>query len=124
MAKYEIIIWRSKKDGCYPAELSELPRCMAHGESLAEVTAAIEESKKMWIEADLFHGKLIHVHILYRKIHKTVDRSKPRKRDSNSRTKRTAYVCIKRLLTPDGDRILVLGKVPGKAEENWPPILF
>lgn len=56
MAKYEIIIWWSKEDDCYLTEVPELPRCMADGESLAEVATAIEESMKLWIEVNRERG--------------------------------------------------------------------
>ena len=59
MAKYEIIIWWSKEDGCYLAEVPELPGCMADGETLAEVTKEIEESIKIWIEVNRERGVAI-----------------------------------------------------------------
>jgi len=54
--KYEIIIWWSKEDGCYLADVPELPGCMADGESLAEVTQAVEESIKLWIDVNKKRG--------------------------------------------------------------------
>lgn len=59
MLKHEIIIWWSKEDDCYLAEVPELPGCMADGESLAEVMAAIEESAKLWIETAKEMGRKI-----------------------------------------------------------------
>lgn len=56
MAKYEIIIWWSKEDNCYLAEVPELPGCMADGETLAEVTTEIEESIRLWIEVNTQRG--------------------------------------------------------------------
>lgn len=56
MAKYEIIIWWSKEDNCYVADVPELPGCMADGETLVEVAAAIEESIKLWIEVNTQRG--------------------------------------------------------------------
>lgn len=58
-AKYEIIIWWSKEDNCYIADVPELPGCMADGETLAEVTAEIEESIKLWIEVNRERGMQI-----------------------------------------------------------------
>ena len=55
-AKYEVIIWWSKEDGCYLAEVSELPGCMADGETQQEVAAAIEEEIKLWIEVNKARG--------------------------------------------------------------------
>lgn len=50
MFKYEIIIYRSKEDEAYIAEVPELPGCMADGQSydkaLENITQIIEE----WIE--------------------------------------------------------------------------
>ena len=54
MAKYEIIIWWSKEDNCYLAEVPELPGCMADGESLSAVTTEIEEAIR--------NGKISHAH--------------------------------------------------------------
>lgn len=56
MAKYEIIIWWSKEDGCYIAEVPELPGCRADGETLREVTEEIENSIKLWIEVNTERG--------------------------------------------------------------------
>ena len=56
MAKYEIIIWWSKEDDCYLAEVPELPGCMADGETLGEVTAAVEEAMRLWIEVNTARG--------------------------------------------------------------------
>lgn len=59
MAKYEIVIWWSKEDNCYLAEVPELPGCIADGETLAEVTKEIEESIKVWIEVNKERGVAI-----------------------------------------------------------------
>ena len=56
MAKYEIIIWWSKENGCYIAEVPELPGCMADGETLKEVTEEIENSIRLWIEVNTERG--------------------------------------------------------------------
>ena len=56
MAKYEIIIWWSKEDNCYLAEVPELPGCMADGESLSAVTTEIEEAIRLWIEVNKERG--------------------------------------------------------------------
>lgn len=55
-AKYEVVIWWSKEDDCYLAEVPELPGCMADGESLPEVAAAIEEEIKLWIDVNRERG--------------------------------------------------------------------
>lgn len=54
--KYEIIIWWSKQDNCYLAEVPELAGCMADGETLSEVTKAIEEEIRLWIEVNTARG--------------------------------------------------------------------
>lgn len=56
MARYEIIIWWSTEDKCFIAEVPELPGCMADGETLSEVTTAIEESINLWIEVNKERG--------------------------------------------------------------------
>lgn len=56
MGKYEVILWWSKEDSCYLAEVPELPGCMADGETLAEAAEAIEESIKLWIEVNKERG--------------------------------------------------------------------
>lgn len=56
MGKYEIIIWWSKEDGCYLAEVPELPGCMADGDTITEVAQEIEESIRVWIEVNRARG--------------------------------------------------------------------
>ncbi len=56
MGKYEVIIWWSKEDDCYLADVPELPGCMADGESLREAAEAVEESIKLWIEVNTQRG--------------------------------------------------------------------
>ena len=58
-AKYEVVIWWSKEDDCYLAEVPELPGCIADGESLPEVAAAIEEEIKLWIDVNRERGIVI-----------------------------------------------------------------
>lgn len=54
--KYEVIIWWSKEDNCYLAEVPELPGCMADGGSISETAAAIEEEIKLWINVNRERG--------------------------------------------------------------------
>lgn len=56
MPKYEVIIWWSKEDNCYLAEVPELPGCVADGETLTEVTSSIEESMRLWVEVNSERG--------------------------------------------------------------------
>ena len=53
---YEVIIWWSAEDGCYLAEVPELPGCMADGETLGEVAQAAEESIELWIKVNTERG--------------------------------------------------------------------
>jgi len=59
--KYEIIIWWSKEDDCYLAEVPELPGCMADGKTLKEVTENIEVIIQHWIESAIEDGDEIPV---------------------------------------------------------------
>jgi predicted RNase H-like HicB family nuclease len=60
-ARYEIIIWFSKEDDCYLAEVPELPGCMAHGKTLKEVTENVEVIIREWIECAIEDGDEIPV---------------------------------------------------------------
>ena len=50
MSKYEIIIYWSKDDDTFIAEVPELPGCMADGKSYAEALAQVETVIDEWIE--------------------------------------------------------------------------
>lgn len=56
MYRYGIIIWWSKEDNCYLAEVPELPGCMADGETLQAVADAVEDSMRLWIEVNRERG--------------------------------------------------------------------
>ncbi|WP_132976063.1 type II toxin-antitoxin system HicB family antitoxin [Thiobaca trueperi] len=49
-AKYEIIIYWSKEDNAYLAEVPELPGCMADGESYQKALQNAEIIIQEWIE--------------------------------------------------------------------------
>lgn len=57
--KYEVIIWWSKEDNCYIAEVPELPGCMADGETLEEVAKEVETAVKIWIDVNTERGVII-----------------------------------------------------------------
>ena len=57
--KYEIIIYWSKEDNCYLAEVPELPGCMADGKTLKEVTENVERIIREWIECAIEDGETI-----------------------------------------------------------------
>ena len=50
MAKYEIIIFWSKEDNCYIADVPELPGCMADGETPIEAVQNAQTVIAEWIE--------------------------------------------------------------------------
>ncbi|MDR0326379.1 MAG: type II toxin-antitoxin system HicB family antitoxin [Oscillospiraceae bacterium] len=59
--KYEIIIYWSKEDNCYIAEVPELSGCMADGKTLKEVTENVEQVMREWIECAIEDGEEIPV---------------------------------------------------------------
>lgn len=50
MHKYEIIIYWSKDDAVFIAEVPELPGCMAHGETPQAALAQAQEAIQLWID--------------------------------------------------------------------------
>lgn len=61
MNRYEIIIYWSEDDGCYIAEVPELPGCMADGASRAEVLQNVEVIITEWLETAELEGREIPV---------------------------------------------------------------
>jgi predicted RNase H-like HicB family nuclease len=57
--KYEVIIYWSKEDESFVAEVPELPGCMADGASYAEALAAAEVVIREWIETAKSLGRPI-----------------------------------------------------------------
>ena len=57
--KYEINIYWSQEDGCYLAEVPDLPGCMADGKTIKEVAENVEVIIKEWIECALEDGEAI-----------------------------------------------------------------
>ena len=57
--KYEIIIYWSKEDDCYLAEVPELAGCMADGRTLKEVAENVEIIIQEWIECAIEDGEKI-----------------------------------------------------------------
>jgi predicted RNase H-like HicB family nuclease len=62
--KYEVIIYWSKEDNTFIAEMPELPGCMADGETYEKALKNIEVVSEEWIEtakevrrAESFHQK-------------------------------------------------------------------
>lgn len=50
MYRYEIILYWSKEDGAFVAEVPELPGCMAHGDTQDQALHNIQEAMTGWIE--------------------------------------------------------------------------
>lgn len=50
MDRYEIIMYWSKEDEAFIAEVPELPGCMAHGESQEDALASIKEAMRLWVD--------------------------------------------------------------------------
>lgn len=61
LSKYEIIIYWSKTDDAYIAEVPELPGCMADGGSYQEAVANAEVVIKEWLETATTLGRPIPV---------------------------------------------------------------
>ena len=57
--KYEIIIYWSKEDEAFIAEVPELPGCMADGKTYIEALTNAEIIIKEWIETAKELGRLI-----------------------------------------------------------------
>ncbi len=50
MYKYEIIIYWSKEDDAFVAEVPEFQGCMAHGKSTEEALRNANEAIQLWID--------------------------------------------------------------------------
>lgn len=50
MYKYEIIIYWSREDEVFIAEVPELSGCIAHGETPEETLKNVKEAIQLWIE--------------------------------------------------------------------------
>lgn len=48
--KYETILYWSKEDDSFIAEVPELPGCMAHGASQEEALANANEAIELWLD--------------------------------------------------------------------------
>ena len=57
--KYEIIIYWSKDDNCFVAEVPELPGCMSDGNSYNEALQNVQEIINEWLETAKAIGRLI-----------------------------------------------------------------
>lgn len=50
MHKYEIIIYWSREDQVFVAEVPELPGCMAHGNTQQDALSNANEAIQLWID--------------------------------------------------------------------------
>ncbi len=50
MYNYEIILYFSKADLCFVAEIPELNGCIAHGETEYDAIKNVNEAKELWLE--------------------------------------------------------------------------
>lgn len=50
MQKYEIILYWSREDQVFVAEVPELPGCMAHGDTHELALSNIKEAIQLWID--------------------------------------------------------------------------
>jgi predicted RNase H-like HicB family nuclease len=60
-SRYEIVIYWSDEDGCYLAEVPELPGCIADGASYQEALANAEMAMNHWLEVARELGRPIPV---------------------------------------------------------------
>ena len=57
--RFELVIYWSKADGCFIAEVPELPGCMADGASYEEAVAHAQTVIQEWIDTALSLGRPI-----------------------------------------------------------------
>ena len=56
MEKYEIIIFWSKEDQVFVAEIPELPGCLAHGDTQEAALNNAKDALHLWIDTALEWG--------------------------------------------------------------------
>jgi predicted RNase H-like HicB family nuclease len=61
MDKYEIILYWSEEDKVFIAEVSELPGCMAHGDTQEAALANAKEAIRLWLDTAREFGDPIPV---------------------------------------------------------------
>lgn len=57
--KYEIIIYWSRDDQAFIAEVPELPGCTAHGDTTMDALHHVEEAMTLWIDTAREEGRPI-----------------------------------------------------------------
>ncbi len=58
-SRYEVIIYWSKDDGAFIADVPELPGCMADGATRAQAIKNVEVVTRQWIETAQELGRTI-----------------------------------------------------------------
>ena len=51
MRKYEIIIYWSREDGAFVAEVPELPGCVAHGDTQEAALRNVNQAMDLWLDS-------------------------------------------------------------------------
>lgn len=59
MDRYEIIIYWSRDDDAFVAEVPELPGCAAHGDTHEAALANAKAAMALWIESALADGQTV-----------------------------------------------------------------
>ena len=59
MTKYEVIIYWSKEDEAYIAEVPQLAGCAAHGDSQEEALRNADDAVALWIECATEFGNAV-----------------------------------------------------------------
>ena len=59
MDRYEIIIYWSRDDEAFVADVPELPGCVAHGDSHESALANAKSAMALWIESALADGQAV-----------------------------------------------------------------
>jgi len=54
--KYEIVIFWSKEDGVFVADIPELPGCVAHGETREDALKNAEIAMQLWVSTAIEFG--------------------------------------------------------------------
>ena len=50
MHTYEIIIYWSREDGVFVAEVPELPGCVAHGDTQEDALRKVNQAMDLWLD--------------------------------------------------------------------------
>ncbi len=59
MFRYEIILYWSKEDDVFIAEVPELPGCMAHGSTQEEALRNVNDAMGLWVDTARERGRTV-----------------------------------------------------------------